>query len=316
MRWRPRTVSRMGSSSVPISSMRRRNSSPEGKRRSSASGVVRPKWSATATRWSVRALTPACWSFRVSRRKAFGVEPLAWKCAGARWWRTRATTCRTRSFGARSRPRKDSVGATPSSSWRGERMRPPSSTVTAGLPRSWQSAPNITTRSSPSSSIRAAAASSTTRSVCSHTVPSGCQWGSCGTPTIASSSGKNLRSAVRRRNSRPSEGRRPFRSNFRNSSKRRSPGSSSRSSAAERRSSSSSASIAKRAANCATRSPRRGSSAKCAGSVARRTPRSRSAFPPCGSRSSPVKGSSPMLLMVRSRRRAASAKVSSGSSST
>ena len=79
---------------------------------------------------------------------------------------------------------------------------------------------------------------------------------------------------------------------------------------------SSSARISKRAANCATRRPRSGSSPKCAGSVARSTPAARSRSPPCGSSRSPVSGSSPMLLIVRSRLRDAVAKSRPGSQRT
>ena len=67
-RCRPRTASAGGSSSTASSLARRRNSSPAGKLRASASGVLRPKWSAVATRWSIDIVVPAASSFRASRR--------------------------------------------------------------------------------------------------------------------------------------------------------------------------------------------------------------------------------------------------------
>ena len=144
---------------------------------------------------------------------------------------------------------------TPPTSCRYDRIRPPIRSVVAGLPRSWQSAPSISARSSspppervpssgpwrprrprhsrrrrangrhppprglrrllrvrrrpasrppgenrssdrgrgrrdPVAPPRSAAATSRTMRVCTHTSPSGCHSGSCGTPRNASSSGK------------------------------------------------------------------------------------------------------------------------------
>ena len=71
-----------------------------------------------------------------------------------------------------------------------------------------------------------------------------------------------------------------------------------------------------RAANCAPRSTRSGSSAKPSPGTARSTPRRRSACPPKGSTISPVSASRKIALTVKSRRAAARAKGSAGSSRT
>ena len=55
------------------------------------------------------------------------------------WWRTSkpSIVC---TF---SRSSSASAGATPASSWSGERMRPSMNAVVAGLPKSWQTAPSM-----------------------------------------------------------------------------------------------------------------------------------------------------------------------------
>ena len=72
----------------------------------------------------------------------------------------------------------------------------------------------------------------------------------------------------------------------------------------------------KRPTNCTARRTRRLSSPKRAGSTTRRRRAARSARPPNGSAYSPVSGSRPIALMVKSRRRAASANDMNGSPST
>ena len=152
--------------------------------------------------------------------------------------------------------------------------------------------------------------------VCTHTSPSGCHSGSCATPRKASSSGKKRSRSVSSRNLKPIDGFAARSSSFLISSNTRSPDSSLRSSFRHSATSSSSGVISRRAASWATRRPRSGSSGKRTGSVARSPRRSRSRRPWWGSSTSPERGSRPMLLTVRSRRRAASAKSSPGSGAT
>ena len=102
-------------------------------------------------------------------------------------------------------------------------------------------------------------------------------------------------------------------SSFSTSPQMRSAGRSSSGVARHTRPSSSSTRHSNRAANCSARSTRRLSSPNVCASTIRSTRRSRSARPPCGSRYSPVSGSQPIALMVKSRRRAASSNGSDGS---
>ncbi len=105
---------------------------------------VRPRQSARAKRASSSRST-----FCESRRKApspTGDEDLC-HMPGARWYATRPTTWwRTSKPSIVWRFRRSSqasVGAIPSGSWPGERMRPSMNAVVSGLPKSWHTAPSI-----------------------------------------------------------------------------------------------------------------------------------------------------------------------------
>ena len=108
-------------------------------------------------------------------------------------------------------------------------MRPSTTAVVGGLPRSWQTAPSITViRRGRSRSPFNSRALSTTSNVWVQTSPSGCHSGSCSQPTSDSSSGRTCLMTPRSSASRkPIDGRSACNSSFSISPQIRSAGRSS-----------------------------------------------------------------------------------------
>ena len=150
---------------------------------------------------------------------------------------------------------------------------------------------------------------STTSSVCTHTSPSGCHSGSCGQPTSACSSGNSRSTTPRSQREREAD-RRPRRLQQQLldlAPDRARPGGRRAGSLGRARAFAGRASNSKRAANWSARSTRRLSSPNVARIDHAQEAPPRSRRPPNGSRYSSVSGSQAIALIVKSRRRAASA---------